>query len=270
MRDRTILPTNLLNWPRCGGLLPDQRLILIWLWASPHMTAAGWGFVPLKPSAATLGLDPEALAGGLSTLEDAGLIIWDQATGEVAILDWYRFHKFRPGTPARAAAASIKKIQSERVKNTILEKSEGYLPTATTTTTTTVSCRHQQEGQSAPRKQATPTGTGACKKKTLESGVVCWNDDDRQQVANLIGTHGAERVSAAAKKMAEQGVEPLPSRVSTLLKGHGDGKPVRDHIKNADDDGTILDTATASSLQYYGVSDDGERQIEGERVTECS
>lgn len=269
MRDRTIIPTNLLDWPRCGGLLPDQRLILIWLWASHHMTAAGWGFIPLKASAATLGLDPEAFAGGLSTLVDAGLIIWDQATGEVAILDWYRFHTFRPGALARAAAASIKKIQSERVKNVILEKSMGCFPTATATATATqtVSCMHRQEGESSPLKQPAQR---ACKKKTLESGVACWTDDDRQQVANLIGTYG-ERVSAAAKQMAEQGVEPLPSRVSQiLLKGQNHGKPDRNHIKNGDDDGTILDAATASSLQYYGVSDNGERQIEGERVAESS
>lgn len=268
MRDRTILPTNLLDWPRCGRLLPEQRLILIWLWATYHMTAAGWGFIPLEPSAATLGFKPEALAGGLSTLDSAGLIVWDSSTGEVAIVDWYRFHKFRKGAPARAAAASIKKIQSERVKNVILEKSRGYLPTATATPTVNVLCMHQ--GQSTPLEQPAPSGAGACKKKTLESGVICWTDADRQQVVELINTHGIEKVTGAAKKMAEQGVEPLPSRVSTLLKGHGDGKPVRDHIKNADDDGTILDTATASSLQYYGVSDDGERQIEGERVTECS
>lgn len=270
MRDRTILPTNLLDWPRCGGLLPDQRLILMWLWASHHMTAAGWGFIPLKPSAATLGLDPEALAGGLSTLDDAGLIVWDPVTGEAAIVDWYRFHKFRPGAPARAAAASIKKIQSERVKNVILEKSTGYLPTTTTTTTTTVSCMHQPEGRTAPREQPAPAGAGACKKKTLESGVVCWGDADRLQVANLINTHGVERVSAAAKKMAEQGVEPLPSRVSkTLLEGQSDGKPDRNYIKNTDTSAT-LDAAIASSLRYYGVTEDGgEREIEGERA-ECS
>lgn len=265
MRESTILPTNLLDWPRCGALLPDQRLILIWLWGSPYMTAAGWGFVPLKPSAATLGLEPAALAGGLGTLEDAGLIIWDQATSEVAILDWYRFHKFRPGTPARAAAASIKKIQSERVKNMILEKSTGYLPTATATATTTVSCM-QQEGRTAPQKQPAPSGAGACKsackKKTWESGVVCWDESDRQQVAGLVAAYGTEQVSAAAKKMAEQGIKPLPSRVSTFLKGQndGDGKHERDHIKNADD------AAIKSSLQYYGVGGEGERVIEGERV----
>lgn len=267
MRDRTILPTNLLDWPRCSGLLPEQRLILIWLWATYHMTAAGWGFIPLEPSAATLGFKPEALAGGLSTLDSAGLIVWDSSTGEVAIVDWYRFHKFRKGGPARAAAASIKKIQSERVKNVILEKSMGYLPTATATPTVTVLCMHQ--GQSAPRKQPASPGAGACKKKTSERGVVCWTDDDRHQVADLIGTYGAERVTAAAKKMAEQGMEPLPSRVSSLLKGQSDGKPDRNHIKNADD-GTILDAAITSSLLYYGVTDEGEHEIEGERVTECS
>ena len=95
MRDRTIIPTNLLDWPRCSTLLPDQKLIIHWLWACPYFSCAGAGLLPINAAAATLGLDAQALAGGLKTLVAAQLIEIDIATGEVAVLDWFRFHSFK-------------------------------------------------------------------------------------------------------------------------------------------------------------------------------
>lgn len=271
MRDKTLIPTNLLSWPKCGGLLPDQRLILLWLWACPYLSSAGCGLVPLPAAAATLGLDVDAFRGGLDTLVSAGLIEFEKETGELFIVDWFRFHTFKSSVAKRCFDSDLKKVQSQRLKNMIAEKSKTCFPTATATatatTTRTVSCMHQQEGRSAPQKQPAPdgAGAGACKKKTLENGVVCWSDDDRLQVQKLIDTCGQELVSEAAKKMAEEGIEPLPSRVSKILKGQNHGKPEWDNIRNEEEGASAL---AASSLQYY--ADDGERQrqvIDGERIT---
>lgn len=137
MRDRSIVPTNLLAWPRCARLLPEHRLILLWLWAAPYMSCAGVGLVPIKAAAATLGLDPYAMEGGLENLQQAGLIDLDLATGEVFVVDWFRFHKFDNGRARGTLKCAVEKVESERLRNVILEKSRPYFPTATTTTTTT-------------------------------------------------------------------------------------------------------------------------------------
>ena len=114
MRDRTIIPTNLLDWPRCSTLLPDQKLIIHWLWACPYFSCAGAGLLPINAAAATLGLDSQALAGGLKTLVAAELIEIDIATGEVAVCDWFRFHSFKSPIAKSSLTAAIKKIQALR------------------------------------------------------------------------------------------------------------------------------------------------------------
>lgn len=119
MRDRSITPTNLLDWPGCAGLLPDQKLILLWLWGSPFLSCAGAGLVPINPAAATLGLSPSALTGGLQTLRDTGLISLDEKTGEVFIKDWFRFHTFKSKASIAMLDSAIKKIVSPIVKRLV-------------------------------------------------------------------------------------------------------------------------------------------------------
>lgn len=265
MRDRTIAPTNLLDWPRCQGLLPDQRLILIWVWTCQYLTAAGWGFIPIRPAAATLGLDAEALLGGLGTLDKAGLVAWDPTTGEVFVLDWYRFHTFRSGAPARAAAGSIKKVQSERLKTMILEKSKGCFPTATATSTSTISCKQEMADAGLQ--------SGACvrkkKSKSREHGVTCWTDEDRQQVAVMLSEHGGARVEGAASKVLGQGVEPLPSIVLKVLNGENHAKPKSNSSTGEGLTDEALQAAIGASLRYYGINPDldVEREVEGEIVS---
>lgn len=137
MRESSIVPTNLLDWPRCGSLLPDQRLILLWLWSSPWLTCAGCGAVPMRPAAATLGLSPDALAGGISDLVKLKLVMMDYETGELFINDWFRFHKFKNPVALKCLAAAIKKIQSDTLKNEISIKTVGCFPTLTSTSTST-------------------------------------------------------------------------------------------------------------------------------------
>lgn len=256
MRDRTIIPTNLLDWPRCQSLLPDQRLILLWVWSCPYMTAAGHGFVPVKPAAATLGLDPEALVGGLDSLEQAGLIARDASTGEIFVLDWYRFHRFK-GPAAASVASSIKKVQSERLKRLILEKSMGCLPTTTTTTTTTVSCKQETA-------TASPAGGAvrARKKQFLVCGITCWTPEDRQQAKDLAEEYGGEIVKAVADDIRRCGAEPLPSVIAKTLKGKKHGNIERGNPGHDD----AIRAAVNSSMQYYGIGP-VERATTGEVVT---
>ncbi len=268
MRDKTILPTNLLDWPRCSGLLPDQKLILLWLWASPYLSSAGVGFIPTKPASATLGLDPAALAGGLRDLAAAGLLELEEETGEVFVLDWFRFHTFKSPVARRAAEVAIAKVQSARLKNVILEKSRTYLPTATSTITTTVSCTQKRvrakddlQGQGrAVRPPPAPPAAGACvrKKPFLVHGITCWNHTDSQQANELFATYGQPCMAEALDAL---GGEVLPSQVAKFLKGKANGN--NGNQQNAD----VYSNAIRSGLAYYGLGErDSERVVAGEVV----
>lgn len=137
MRDRTILPTNLLNWPRVEPLITEQKFILLALWAAPWLSCAGVGELPLRAFSTCLGLSHEATEVGLQNLIEAGLIDIDCVTNEVVVLDWFRFHKFANGKSVISLNCAIAKIQSQSIKNVILEKSISCLPTSTTTSTST-------------------------------------------------------------------------------------------------------------------------------------
>lgn len=135
MRESSLVPTNLLGWPRCDSLLPDQRLILLWLWSAPFLNCGGFGEIPLRGAASTLGLDPAALLGGIMTLQQNGLLIYDQATGEIFLTDWFRFHKFKTTLSRQILQNEFLKLQSEQIKSTFLNKSMACFPTPTLTST---------------------------------------------------------------------------------------------------------------------------------------
>lgn len=104
-RESSLVPTNLLDSPRVAPLLPDQKLILIALWAAPYINSAGAGVVPHRPFSSTLGLSQEATKTGLKNLRDAQLILLDENEEEIFILDWFRWHKF--GSPAQKSMLKI-------------------------------------------------------------------------------------------------------------------------------------------------------------------
>lgn len=230
MREKSVIPTNLLSWPRCNGLLPDQRLILMWLWACPYLSSAGCGLVPLPAAAATLGLDVGALRGGIDTLEVAGLIEHDKETGELAIIDWLRFHTFKSPVGKKCFDADLQKVQSQRLKNMIAEKSMTYFPTATATTTTTTT-----EAAAAPAappelpasaaaahlsRSHFPTIRPADRKarRVRSSGIVCWTRDDEHEALRIEAATPPERLATAVAAASAHG-DPLPGRVGAALAG---------------------------------------------------
>ena len=157
MRESSLVPTNLLDWPRCNNLLPDQRLILLWLWSAPWLSCAGSGAVPIRAAAATLGLSGDALAGGIGDLAKLKLVSMDHETGEMFILDWFRFHKFKTPISLKSLSAAIKKVQSESLKNEITIKSAGCFPTSTSTSTSTSTKEiHTLAPSRAPQMQTEP------------------------------------------------------------------------------------------------------------------
>lgn len=205
MRDKTVVPTNLLDWPRCANLLPDQRLILLWIWACQYLSCAGVGMLPLRAAAATLGLSPDALAGGLSDLQKLKLILMDHVTGELFILDWFRVHAFKSGVSQTTLNSAIKNIKSETIKKEVIAKSATCFPTATSTSTST-STSTKTERQSAPsaNPETLSVAAGIC--KTLDQLDVTGIKPDHDLLTTLLQSGASpEEFTGAAQIARERG-----------------------------------------------------------------
>lgn len=137
MRESSLVPTNLLNWPRVAGRLPEEKFVLMALWSSPFLSCAGCGLVALNPFAASLGFSADACQTNINNLVEAGLVMADADTGEIFILDWFRFHIFKTPIQRNMLLQAIQKTQSAALKSVILEKSTTCFPTTTTTSTST-------------------------------------------------------------------------------------------------------------------------------------
>jgi hypothetical protein len=109
----------------------------------------------MRPAAATLGLSPDAMAGGIADLVKLKLVSMDHGTGELFICDWFRYHKFGKPIAQKSLLAAIKKIQSETLKNEISIKSAGCFPTSTTAQT----AGEKEQGVSPQIQIATKTAT---------------------------------------------------------------------------------------------------------------
>jgi len=119
-----LVPTNLMAWPRVRNLLPDQKLIVYHLWATCQ-SAAGCQLLDLAACSGSLSVAQEALLEALDEFSRRGLVDVDKETGEVAIVDWARWHKFDTPPRRRLAEDAIKRIQSPRLRQ-IVEKSMAY------------------------------------------------------------------------------------------------------------------------------------------------
>lgn len=128
MADSRNVPANLLTWPRLENLLPDQKLIFSYLWFNRFAGDSGCYHAPVELMGAELSLKPSALAEALSEFKRRGLIEMDLSTGEIFVLDWFRFNKFPRGPRQSLLSASINKIESEVLKNMVIEKSKACVP----------------------------------------------------------------------------------------------------------------------------------------------
>jgi len=140
MRESSLVPTNLLNWPQVARRLPEEKLLLLALWSAPWISCAGYGELPLCPFAASIGISPESTETGISNLEQAGLVFSDELTAELALDGWFRFHKFKTPLSRKMLEREIDKIRSGVIKSIVIEKSKACLPTphsASTSITTT-------------------------------------------------------------------------------------------------------------------------------------
>lgn len=124
MAESRLVPCNLMAWPRVRDLLPDQKLIVYHLWATCH-SASGCQLLDLGGFQGALNITAPAIQEALAEFQRRGLVELDDATGEVAILDWFRFHKFEAPSRRRLLEDSIRRVQSPRLRS-IVEESMTY------------------------------------------------------------------------------------------------------------------------------------------------
>ena len=239
MAESRPVPTNLMSWPRVANLLPDQKLVIYHLWASRYTTPSGCYLLPIASFAVELGLSVPALQEALQQFAKQRLIDLDPDTGEIFVLDWFRFHK-TAGRGRKIIVDSIAKIQSARLKRYVIEKSgladpspgksNTCSPTATATSTATSTSTSCMQGVGDAADPPTPPlgamradiGAGSAAKPKRRSmtaeGIVVWTDQDRQAAAGIVQRYGTAAVVAVAATLSAQGLDPLPGRVLKALE----------------------------------------------------
>jgi hypothetical protein len=188
--------------------MPEEKLILIAIWAAPWLSCAGVGMLPLRPFAASLGLSAEATETGIGNLVSAGLLELDMGTYEIQVCDWFRFHRFKTARSVGILLAGIDKIQSERIKNGCIKQSNTYLPTATSTSTSTTAAARAENHATAK--------TG--KKFTLHSsGIECWDASDVAAADHLAALIATPDLAATIASIRAAGKAPVPGTVQRAL-----------------------------------------------------
>lgn len=205
MRESSLTPTNLLTQQRSAHLMPDQKLILLATWSAPWINCAGVGELPLRPFAAALGFDPSALETGISTLVFSDLLLFDKVTGELFVLDWFRFHKFKTEMSRGILAHTTEKIQSDLIKKLVIEKSMSCFPTAIATATST---------KTAAAPASSFLNQSAKHKISL---VIIKNEQDQILFDQLEKNNGIEKIEVTARFLIANGKQPYLSSINKIL-----------------------------------------------------
>jgi len=88
-----ILPTNFFSWPRVRDLITQQKFICSYLWVNRYTDACGCYLFPISIAAAEMSMSEDSLPDALDEFEQRGLIEFDEETGEILIVDWFRWHR---------------------------------------------------------------------------------------------------------------------------------------------------------------------------------
>lgn len=131
MRESSLVPTNLKNWPRVENLSFEEKMIFNSIWSDPCLNACGFGEFGVKTFAAGWSTNPDLVMNVIRKLVKIELLEFNQETRELFILDWFRFHNF--GGKQQVFLKSQRenpKIRCEKIKNLFLEKSQNAIKLA--------------------------------------------------------------------------------------------------------------------------------------------
>lgn len=126
MAEKRIVPANLMAWPRIKNLLPDQKLLIYHLWATADSAAGCW-LLDSAGFAAALSLKEEALADALEEFERRELVKMERETGEIFIMDWFRWHTFKNAARRGLLEADALKIRSTALRKLVVNAAKPHL-----------------------------------------------------------------------------------------------------------------------------------------------
>lgn len=122
MQDKTIVPTNLLSWPKVKNLIPDHKLIVLALWQNPFITPCGTYFIDLDMFSSMLGFNKLNVEQAICDFEEKGIVMFDSKTSEILVSDWWRFHKCESPAQINMIQRAVDKIQSDKLKTESFER----------------------------------------------------------------------------------------------------------------------------------------------------
>lgn len=118
MKTSSLISRTFFRRPAVRELVPDLKLLLAVLTVSCESHVGVYIPGGLGEDA---GLDAQALDGGLADLERRGLIIRDQATGEIFIRDFFRDNVFKGHIRVRQAITSFNLVASYGLREKVAE-----------------------------------------------------------------------------------------------------------------------------------------------------
>lgn len=235
--DTRPVPCNVLAQTRIRDLITQQKFIYTYLYFCPDATACGCFLFSIERAAADMSMTPNSLNDAMDEFARRGLIDRDKITGEIWIVDWLRWHRFNTPQARGALWASINKIQSRKlwitVKKTYESIPEPGKGKEKTKDKDKASSNEEETSSSPPLVFPPPVESAAPSKKInclsrSEAGINCWTIDDKNEATALEEVHGLENVKAAIKTLIDQGISPLPSRVSFVLNRGTESRLERD------------------------------------------
>lgn len=150
MADARAVPCNIFGWPRVVALLPDQKMIFAYLWFNRFANSAGCYMLPTAPAAADLSFSEAALKEAFVEFQRRSLIEMDVTTGEIFVMDWFRFNKFPAGARQRVLLQDVKKIESPKLRKLVEKAIENSVDIANSENSTTCAPREVKGSKDPP------------------------------------------------------------------------------------------------------------------------
>lgn len=118
MKTSSSIKRNYFRRPAIRQLVPDLKLLLAVLQVGCESHVGCWVPSGLADDA---GLSVEACEGGLRDLERGGFIVFDQATGEIFLTDFFRNNTFKGPQRGQQALSDFRQVESEALRKRILK-----------------------------------------------------------------------------------------------------------------------------------------------------
>lgn len=241
--DRTIVPTNLLSWPRVKNLIPDHKLIVLALWQNTFITPCGAYFIDLDMFSGMLGFNKVNVDQAINDFVEKGIIEFDFETSEVLICDWWRFHKCESPAQINMTQKAVDKIQSDRLKTEFFERIKAVSSKIKDLRSNNNITQHNlTKPQQQPAAEAADVCSGGFDLVFHQS----FNEKDRSAVSQLIPAFKKENIQLALdeyiKQLTRPGAPPIIHKAKWIKALVEKGVQVTPELKTRGGDFYVAET----------------------------